>query len=284
MIVRLVAVCLCLLALTGLSRADDALEVITLQHRTVEEVIPSLRPLLEPGGALTGMQGNLILRASSANRAQIKQALAALDVAARQLRVTVRQSLETQRDRQSFELYGKVDGDKVDIRLPPSGTGGARVEVGSESVHIGARLDDRSLDQISRVSQQVRVADGGRALIHAGVDLPLTLRETIVGPYGRSVRESVVFYSVGSGFYVVPHVIGERVTLAIHPVQQAIAASPQLVVGQELHTTVSGRLGEWITLGGGDTLDTQDQQRLLGTSRSESREARQVWLRVDVVD
>lgn len=282
---RIIAALFCLLALVGLVRAEDTIEVIPLQHRTAEEVIPQLQPFLEPGGVLTGMRGNLILRASPANRAQIRQALAALDVAPRQLTITVRQSLDRTREQKSFELHGRVDTDTVDIAVPPGGRDGAQVEVGGDNTHIGARLDDRSLDQVSRVSQHVRVADGGRAMIQAGVELPLTLLEIVEGPYGRTVRESVVFYRAGSGFYVAPEVIGDRVTLEIHPVQQSFdAAAPRDVVKQELRTTVSGRLGEWITLGGGDMQDQQNHRRLLGTRQTDTRETGQVWLKVDVVE
>lgn len=280
---RLFACLLCLAALVAPVRGDDALEVLPLQHRTAEEVIPLLRALLEPGGALTGMQGNLILRASQANRAQIREALAALDVAPRQLRITVRQSLDRQHDRQAAELYGRLGGDRVDVRVPPSAPGGARVEIGGADGRVGLRLDDRSLDRMSRVTQQVRVADGGHAMIHAGVELPFTLTETVVGPYGRSVRESVVYRHVGSGFSVVPRVIGERVTLDIHPVQQGFA-SPQVVVGQSLHTTVTGRLGEWIELGGSRSADVREQQRLLGTRDTTVQETRTVWLKVERAD
>ena len=37
----------------GASLAQGAIEVISLRHRTAEQVIPVLRPLLEPGGAST---------------------------------------------------------------------------------------------------------------------------------------------------------------------------------------------------------------------------------------
>jgi hypothetical protein len=275
---------LCLLACVGLARAQGTLEVIPLHNRTVEEVMPSLRPLLEPGGTLTGMQGKLILRASDANRAEIKQVLAALDTIPRQLTITVRQSLNRSDTRQSAELFGKVDGRHVDITLPPGGAGGAQLEIAGDSARIGARLDDRSLDQISRVSQHLRVADGGRALIHASVEMPYTLRERVAGPHGAIERESVVFRSVGSGFHVEPHVVGERVTLDIHPVKQTFGASPHVIEGQSLRTTVSGRLGEWIVLGGGDSRDQQTQRRLLGSRQGESRETRQVWLKVEAAE
>ena len=159
---------LCLLPCVGLAHAEGTLEVIPLHNRTVEEVMPSLRPLLEPGGTLTGMQGQLILRASDANRAEIKQALAAIDTIPRQLTITVRQSLNRADTRQAAELFGKIDGRHVDLTLPPAGTGGAHLEIAGDRARIGARLDDRSLDQVSQVSQHLRVADGVRALISRG--------------------------------------------------------------------------------------------------------------------
>lgn len=283
MFVRLLACLFCLAAFAAAARADEALEVLPLQHRSADEIIPLLRPLLEPGGALTGMQGNLILRASRANREQIRQALAALDILPLSLRITVRQRLDSTGARQSAELHGNVASEHATLRAPPGGTGGTRVEIGGADGRLGVRLDERSLDQMSRVTQQLRVTDGGRALIHAGVELPLTLTETVVGPRGRSVRESVVFRDVGSGFYVAPRVVGERVTLDIHPVQQTFA-SPQVVVGQSLHTTVSGRLGEWIALGGGDSLETRETGQLAGTHTATRRESRQVWLKVERAD
>ena len=275
---------LCLLPCVGLAHAEGTLEVIPLHNRTVEEVMPSLRPLLEPGGTLTGMQGQLILRASDANRAEIKQALAAIDTIPRQLTITVRQSLNRADTRQAAELFGKIDGRHVDLTLPPAGTGGAHLEIAGDRARIGARLDDRSLDQVSQVSQHLRVADGGRALIHASVELPYTVRERVAGPHGTIERESVVFRSVGSGFHVEPHVVGERVTLDIHPVQQTFGASPHVIEGQELRTTVSGRLGEWIDLGGGNSRDQRTQRQLLGSRQVESRETRQVWLKVEAAE
>jgi len=265
--------------------ADGDLEVISLRHRTVEEVIPGLRPLLEPDGVLTGMHGQLILRASPANRAQIRQALAALDAPLRQLRITVRQSLESQAEKREAEFYGKVEAGNVSVAVPPSGGSGARAEVESGKVRIGARLDDRDMNQFSRVSQEIRVTDGGQAFIRAGASLPMTQREMVWSPYGRTVRESTVYREVDSGFYVRPQVIGERVSLEINPVQQTLSASsPYVIVGQELRTSLSGRLGEWIVLGGDDESGRQESSRLLGKNTGGQHRTGQVWIKIEVID
>ena len=49
--------------------AQNALEIIDLRHRTAEQVIPTLQPLLEPGATLSGQGAQLFVRASPANLA-----------------------------------------------------------------------------------------------------------------------------------------------------------------------------------------------------------------------
>ena len=81
---------LLLLAFAGPAFAQGTLEVIPLRHRTAEQVIPILRPLLEPGGALSGQYNQLIVRTSPGNLAQIRSALDAIDRPARRLLISVR--------------------------------------------------------------------------------------------------------------------------------------------------------------------------------------------------
>jgi type II secretory pathway component GspD/PulD (secretin) len=88
---RWLALLLCALGAAALAQS---LEVIDLQHRTAEEIIPVLRPLLEPGGALSGKDYKLFVRASAANVKQLRQALAQLDRQPRQLFVSERRSTQ----------------------------------------------------------------------------------------------------------------------------------------------------------------------------------------------
>src|SRR5437016_12711706 len=71
------------------SLAQQALEIIPLRHRTVDQVLPALQPLVEPGGALTGQSGQLIVRTSPANLVEIKRALEAIDRPPRRRPLTV---------------------------------------------------------------------------------------------------------------------------------------------------------------------------------------------------
>ncbi|MGP1676919.1 MAG: secretin N-terminal domain-containing protein, partial [Burkholderiales bacterium] len=82
-----------LCAVIGLAVAAE-LEVITLKYRSAEQVIPVIRPLLAPGGSVSGMQNQLILRTTSANLKDLKKVLASLDTLPRRLMISVRQDAQ----------------------------------------------------------------------------------------------------------------------------------------------------------------------------------------------
>ena len=69
----------------GSAAAQQELEIISLRSQTVDQVLPTLLPLLEPGGTLTGMNGQLFLRASARNREEIRRVLATIDRPSRRL-------------------------------------------------------------------------------------------------------------------------------------------------------------------------------------------------------
>ena len=65
------------------------LEIIPLQSRMSEEVIPILSPLVAPGGTITGMNNQLIIKTTPDNLAEIKKVLENLDRPPRRLLITV---------------------------------------------------------------------------------------------------------------------------------------------------------------------------------------------------
>jgi type II secretory pathway component GspD/PulD (secretin) len=182
-------------------------------------VLPALQPLLEAGGSLSGMNDQLILRASRRNREQIKQALAAIDTPARRLLIRVSQNRDAQSRQQGSEVAGQIVIDQRGrITQPSSGTqGNTRIEVRRGASSITAQAHDRQGTESSGSTQMVQVVEGGRALIHVGQSLPIPLRQMAFGPRGAVVSEGIVYRDLGQGFYAAPRVIGDRVTLEISP-------------------------------------------------------------------
>lgn len=276
------------LGLSGLSFAQQVMEIIPLKYRTVEQVLPSLQVLIEPGGALSGMNNQLIVRSSGKNIAQIRQALSAIDLPARRLMIYVSQNRDTESRQQGAELSGQVGlGNNVRIIQPSSGMqGSTRIDVrsgGSDvNYRINAQAHDSRMTSDMATSQSVQVVDGGQALIRVGQSLPLPLRQVVRGPGGATVTDSVVYRDIGQGFYAAPRLVGNQVTLEISP--QFDTPGNQgygSVNSQRVSTTISGRLGEWIELGGSGQQMAGNVQGNLSSATQELRDYRSVWLRVE---
>jgi type II secretory pathway component GspD/PulD (secretin) len=264
--------------------AQQEMEIIALRHRTLDQVLPALQPLLEAGGSLSGMNDQLILRASRRNREQIKQALAAIDTPARRLLIRVSQNRDAQSRQQGSEVTGQIVIDQRGrITQPSSGTeGNTRIEVWRGASSITVQAHDRQGTESSGSTQMVQVVEGGRALIHVGQSLPIPLRQMAFGPRGVVVSESIVYRDLGQGFYAAPRVIGDRVTLEISP--QFDSPGNQgygSIETQRLSTTVSGRLGEWLELGGSSQQTNFGQRGNLHSGSSQASDRRSVWLQVE---
>ncbi len=252
--------------------AQQGLEVLSLQHRSVEEVLPVLRPLVEPGGSLSGVNNQLFLRASERNRAEIRKALAAMDVPARRLVIRVATDLSQTEQYRGGRVQGSLGNDRV--RIGNADTGGSN--------QVRAQVYDSRSATAGGGTQMVQTVDGGRAYIQVGTSLAVPMRQVVLGPGGAVVSEIVEYRDVGRGFYAEPRVRGDRVSVDISQQSDAPGrrgdASIQM---QRLSTTVSGRLGEWLQLGGTGQEASSRRQGTLSLSTSEVRESRGIWLMVE---
>lgn len=281
---RLLVLFCCLMPLLAIGQQE--MEIIPLQHRTVDQLMPSIRPLVEPGGALSGMNNQLILRASRKNREEIKQALAVLDTPSRTLVIRVTQNRDAATQRSSSEVFGSVGNDNVRITQRPSGvaSGGGTVVIRQGSSAIGAQVVETHSARTASAAQSVQVVEGGRAYINVGQSLPLPLRQVVVGPGGAIVTESVVYQDIGQGFYAEPRLAGDRVTLEISPRYDTPGHSGYGSVNtQRISTTVSGRLGEWIELGGSGQQAAGSTRGNFSVGTADVRDNRSVWLMVEEV-
>ena len=107
-----------LIGLAASAGAQNALEIIALRHRTAEQVLPSLQPLLEPGGTLSGQGTQLFVRTSRANLTELRRALEAIDRPARRLQISVRYDQENDLASRGVDASGRISnrGSNVDVR------------------------------------------------------------------------------------------------------------------------------------------------------------------------
>jgi type II secretory pathway component GspD/PulD (secretin) len=244
--------------------AQGNLEVISLRHRTADQVIPVLQPLLEPGGALSGQHNQLIVRTSPANLAQIRAALDAIDRPARRLIISVR--FDAAQDAARSEVQGAA-------HISSQGNSSAAV-----------RIENASSRRDERVDQRIQVLEGGRATIATGQSRPIRTSEVIRTPGGPVVRETTQIAGAATGFEVIPRLAGEEVILDIAPQRENfVPGRSGAIQSERIESSVRGRLGEWIELGGAATASSVAESAVLSSRQRSATGDRRVWVRVEEI-
>lgn len=241
-----------LAGLTVAIGAQNTLEIIALRHRTVEQVIPVLQSLVEPGGTLSGQGTQLFVRTSPANLSDIKLALESIDRPPKRLMIAVR--LDESIDASSREL-------------------GASGRISNRGSNLEIRAEDSRVRADERVDQRVQTMEGGRAMIMTGASRPVRQRQLIQTPAGVVSQEVTVVQEQASGFEVIPRLAGNVVQVEI----------AQQHFSQRAASTVSGRLGEWFELGAVAVNATRDASGIASRGQASGGETRRVWIRVDEV-
>jgi type II secretory pathway component GspD/PulD (secretin) len=270
----------------GIAAAEkQVLEVIPLGYRQAEDVIPMLRPLLAPGGTITGMKNQLIVRTTPSNLAELKQVLATVDAAPRRLMISVRQSSGMDVSRDAASVQGSVGvGDNARVTVPGKRTNDPGVTVQSGRTQVQGNVISSQSARNDQVTQSVQVLEGNPAFIRAGQSAVVPNTQVIDTPSGRQIIQGGQVVQANTGFYVTPRVSGDRVTLEIDTSRERLRnRATGAISGQQVSTVVSGRLGEWIEIGGVTQSMEREQGEILGRSRDARRDDSRVMLKVDEV-
>ena len=257
--------------------AQMVLEVIPLRHRTVEEIIPILQPMMARDASLTGTRGQLIVRTTPGNLEEVKRILATIDAPARRLQITVAQAVAGDAQRRGAEISGTMRSGDAAVTIP--GTGPAPRD------GVAARIYDSRTAENVRVMQTVHVLEGRSAYVQTGQSVPLSdrvvTRSVVGGRVVEQYQDSAYYRNLDTGFYVTPRLSGDTVTLDISTQRDVPARRPGAVDVQRVGATVSGRLGEWIEVAAVSEERTGDRSVLLGRSAGAQSENRSVLLKVD---
>ncbi len=240
----------------GGAAADYPVEIIDLKGRPAKDIVPLVKPFAGPDGTVVGKDNKLIVRAAPDRMREIRKILAEIDRPLRRLMISVRRGYPQERTGQRFAYGTNLETGDNERR--------ARVRTGQPVPRSGVSIHASGMKYHTRrqqdVTQKVQTLEGSPAFIKTGRSVPIHNYSS-----GRWGRGSNTYYrDAVTGFYVIPRLNGEQVTLAIH--QQAETPShdyPQHDMQfkfQEAQTVVRGRLGEWITIAGVDSSAERDQR------------------------
>jgi len=261
------------------------LEVIPLQNRMVDDVIQIIRPLVTPGGTVTGMNNQLIIKTTPSNLADIKQILNKIDYAPRRLMITVKQNVAGDSGFREDSLSGKYKSGDVQLKTGRDHPNeGLSISAGDKNSHIRYRTLSSSSRADDRNTFRVQTLEGQPAFINQGQSIPVGTSTTVITENGVVVNQSTDYYDFGSGFYVLPRLNGDQVTLLAATELSSIKPDGHATANvQGLETTVTGRLGEWMELGGIDQSFTREGRRNFSSSNVRGQELRTILIKVDEI-
>ena len=272
---RLVFVIMLPLALAAQAQ-QTVLEVIELNYRNADEVIPMLKPLLAPGGTISGMQNRIIVRTTPQNLSQLRKVLDVVDAMPRKLMISVRQQSTASKTRSEAEASGTIGNDHARVTVPGTGNNqGGTVVIRRGDDRVRGRASQSQSTGIDSSVQTLQVSEGNEAFIQIGQSVP-------VRSQSAPGSETVQYRDAGTGFYVRPRVNGKQVTLSISTRRDSVADPNTGALNvQHVDTVISGRLGEWIELGG---IAQESSQRDRGTVYRRSvtgQDDRKIFLKVE---
>jgi hypothetical protein len=162
--------------------------------------------------------------------------------------VTVRSSGSGNGSNSAVTMSGDIGFSSTRVQMGGRGSGGSRVLIGGRGGRFGVSSEQSQTINTHSVMQQVRVAEGGQAAIQAD---------------GRSLIVS-------------PRMQGDQVIISV----QEASREGNRVGG--LSTTVSGRPGQWIPLGGIDGSEDEGNSSIGSRSRRKSVTRSGTAIRVDL--
>lgn len=254
------------------ARALAATEIIQLNYRMADELLPMAQSVLGSDGRVNAYGERLIVNAPAAKIQELRGLLEQLDSPPRRLLISVDNSEAKTGERHGYAVDGSVDAGSVEIQA-------GRGQIHGEN---RVRILNRGTDSRNGAFQQIQATEGYPAQIQTGQSVPL--RSTHIGPHGQVYRETD-YHDITRSLYVIARISGDNVHITLSSNNDRLDTSrPRVIDIQSLDTQVSGRLGEWIELGNASESRQSDHQGLLRQHSASSQEELSMRLKVEILD
>ena len=251
-----------LLLIASYTLSAEEITILPLHHRLPEQVLPTLEPLVSPGGSIVGAGNQLFVRTTPENLLELQTVLAAIDQPLQRLLISVRQGNDFRTDKRGLSLQQ------------------GHIQLGNNSqLQLEGSVQNNQSQGNNQSSQQVQTVDGAAAQIYLGQSLPLAMRQIQRQNHQLVLTDTIQYVDVGTGFTALPRLVGDQVELSISPLQQQLNGNQ--IEQANLSTVIRGPIGAWIPLGGGEISSNQQQSGLAGSSNQQSTRQQQVWLKVE---
>lgn len=250
--------------------AETEFKIITLQHRFASDVLPIIEPMVGMDGTATGVNNQLILRASPERMREIEATVASLDIARVNRKITVNTNNNMQTQRERVEASGSTKVGKVTV------SNDRRARPNSGQVDI----ENSSSSTRQNSSQFLNVLDGERAFIRVGQIVPFTQEWVTITRRYIQVDRFTDWREVTTGFAVRPRTVGNNVELEITP-RIARLNQQGFIDFEELTTVVRTQLGSWVDIGGIMQQNDDVSRKILGYQNVTNQQKSNLSIKVD---
>ena len=244
--------------------AQQVIEVIELKSQIPQNIVPVIRPLLGQGATVTSMNNRLILKAEPNQIDDIRKLINQLDRPPQRLLIEISHDGSHRGQQSDFDVKGRI------------------ITTGNNRVNV--QIKERSTRNQFDANQMVQATEGYPALINYGQVIPY--REHHIEAYGHRVRKQsfTSFEDATSGFYVVPRLSGNRVSLEILQHRNRYQPQNRSISVQNTSTFLSGQLGEWISLGSVGESSYQRDQGIISRRTRDLNQDQEIYVRVTLAD
>jgi len=250
--------------------AFAAMEVIELNFRNADELLPTVQSVLGQDGNASAYGQKLIVNAPPAKIRELRELLAQLDTRPRRLLISVDRGQNQQGSLNEFAVDGTISGGNAEIKI-----GQGEIN-GKDQVRI---IRSTSAGGSSHI-QQIQTNEGYAALIQGGQSVPIN--STWTDGKGN-IHQQTDYRDLNQGVYVTATVSGDQVMLDISNQHNRLSGSGQINL-EQVATRVSGRLGQWIELGGIGSEQNQQGRDILHSTSGQSSNSMQLKVKVELLD
>jgi hypothetical protein len=250
--------------------AETEFKIITLQHRFANDLLPMIEPMVGADGTATGMNNQLILRASPARMREIEAAVANLDAARENRKITVKTSNNVQSQQERVEAKGAAKVGKVTV------SNDRRAKPNTDRVEV----ENSSSNSSQNSNQFINVLDGERAFIRVGQIVPFTQEWVTITRRYVQIDRTTDWREISTGFAVRPRTVGNSVELEITP-RIARLNNQGFIDFEELTTVMRVSLGNWVDIGGTMQQNDEVSRKILGVQSTSSQQNSSLSIKVE---
>lgn len=276
---------LCLFATCPLLLAEDTASapapqlqtaVITLTNRLPADIMPAITPFLDKGATAKAFDNQIIVQSSASNIAAIKEIVQKLDVASKQLMISVSNGYDQPAD-VSAQMQTITTTREADTNIDHIRVNNGQVAYIKTSVTI-------PLITSQYAGSDNYHAEGSFAGVgNNGIISGQGTANEIAHAYGQTVD----YQDLNSGLLVKPQLIGDQVRLDLLSQDQQAYNNYQDTTqptysGLKTQTSLTVPLNKWVYFGG----NRQQEDTTLQTLRTQPKDQNQraLWLKVEVVN